>query len=423
MRSRHLLLLISWRVAYVFWLLRCGGGAASVHCSEWAAAGECSTNPAYMLDVCSEACSTVAEANCREWAALGECMRNPDYMSEACSRACNELGNAATPASDTGDISKEPSKSVATSKLATAGKIVEKEEDPHNCESLPGGCKCYYDPLNLDCPGSYGGDGAMAMCSCEYNDNTWLHVLGSFIQAFRLPEQERSAISGLFSVQMEPGGVLSMEVGYSEHGSAKRLECGAPLVNAYPGTSLEVALEELDQFGRNIFWPEVRQKLNELCIPGRVALGLLCLHAELIRKNVAAVVGYARQLGQLIPRIQGCIHAKTPWPMPGIDEYAATLQKASKLNAHDQMQLRSIMWLPDVRRMRAKQPEESESHYWPCVPIKDKSCFPTGTPYKSQSCESCCDPGAGPTGDATCFDNVFTFRRCCRTPGNQGRFW
>ena len=69
-------------------------------CAEWAAAGECQANPAYMRTQCLLACSALAPSGprpvqaCAEWAAAGECQANPAYMRTQCLLACQRADAA-----------------------------------------------------------------------------------------------------------------------------------------------------------------------------------------------------------------------------------------------------------------------------------------------------------------------------------------
>ena len=266
---------------------------------------------------------------------------------------------------------------------------------------------------------SLGHDGSLAMCSCDYADNTWLNVLSNFIWAFQ--QSDPYSLSTRFKLEMEENGILSLDVGYTT-----RIQCGAPVAAVYPGTLFAIDVEELHKFARNLFWPQVRQKLNEVCVPGRVALQLLCLHAELARRNSHGAEAYAYQLRQLYPLIQGCVQGTTPWPLPGLDSYLEKWvdpQLPPHRVALNPEQVQRLSWNPDKRLMRGKLPHESDGHYFPCVPLMDPACFPPGTPNLHMSCEHCCDPGRGPQGEAACFVGEWSFTRCCRTPNNQGRFW
>ncbi|XP_076453477.1 uncharacterized protein LOC143288737 [Babylonia areolata] len=67
----------------------------SDNCPGWAASGECSKNPGYMLlhcklscDLCSGPCIDHSD-NCPGWADYGECTRNPGYMLRHCKVSCN----------------------------------------------------------------------------------------------------------------------------------------------------------------------------------------------------------------------------------------------------------------------------------------------------------------------------------------------
>ncbi|XP_077989428.1 uncharacterized protein LOC144443759 [Glandiceps talaboti] len=74
-------------------------------CKEWADRGECSKNPAYMLQYCKQSCDVqdcdnggVGEncvdnnARCGVWANIGECRANPSYMLVNCKKSCNQCG-------------------------------------------------------------------------------------------------------------------------------------------------------------------------------------------------------------------------------------------------------------------------------------------------------------------------------------------
>lgn len=64
-------------------------------CRTWAADGECSSNPAFMLSACRESCYQCEsaacsndDAACEAWAAAGECAANEKFMVTACRHAC-----------------------------------------------------------------------------------------------------------------------------------------------------------------------------------------------------------------------------------------------------------------------------------------------------------------------------------------------
>eukprot|EP00747_Dinoflagellata_sp_TGD_P224594 gnl/TRDRNA2_/TRDRNA2_97243_c0_seq2.p1 gnl/TRDRNA2_/TRDRNA2_97243_c0~~gnl/TRDRNA2_/TRDRNA2_97243_c0_seq2.p1 ORF type:complete len:330 (-),score=46.06 gnl/TRDRNA2_/TRDRNA2_97243_c0_seq2:64-1053(-) len=298
--------------------------------------------------------------------------------------------------------------------------LVQAEEEP-DCENLPGGCRCYYDALADGCPASLGRDGQIAMCFCDYRDNTWLNVLSNFMWAFKQGQFERYRLADKFAVKLEDNGLLSMDVGYTQ-----RVQCGAPLAQVYPGTMFQADVDELHKFARNLFWPQVRVKLQEICLPGRIALQLLCLHAELGRRDGWGAQAYARQLQLFFPLMEGCAEKQTPWPFPGLGDYVRSWNHALVPPDGSLISVEvasSLSWWPDPELMRGKLPHESDGHYWPCAPLQDRSCFPTGTENLYMSCEYCCDPAKGPTGEAACFGGDWTFTRCCRTPGDSGRFY
>lgn len=75
-------------------------------CLDWANAGECGKNEAYMTRSCPRACGRCAKGgppaevasvatglvdtnkDCALWAKQGECEKNPTYMAKACARSC-----------------------------------------------------------------------------------------------------------------------------------------------------------------------------------------------------------------------------------------------------------------------------------------------------------------------------------------------
>eukprot|EP00929_Paragymnodinium_shiwhaense_P081837 TRINITY_DN42917_c0_g1_i1.p1 TRINITY_DN42917_c0_g1~~TRINITY_DN42917_c0_g1_i1.p1 ORF type:complete len:552 (+),score=108.58 TRINITY_DN42917_c0_g1_i1:69-1724(+) len=283
--------------------------------------------------------------------------------------------------------------------------------------------RCYYDAMGDGCPHSLGYDSKLIMCSCGYDDNTWFSVLGSFLWAFKQDASQRQGIAAKFGARLEGEGVISMDVGYTE-----RLQCSEQLAQVWPGTNLQLDTEELMRLAQNLFYPQVRQKLQDLCVPGRVALQLLCLHAHLHGPRDYRTTGaYAQAIASVYPMIEGCVQEKTAFPFPGLGEYVKTLVNAEVSRAGGPSltaeEAYNLAWWPGKSKLRGKRPEESEAHYWPCVPLQDKTCFPPGTPNLHMSCAHCCDPGRGPTGDAACFVGEFTFNRCCRTPGGAGRFY
>ena len=62
------------------------------YCADWAKAGECQRNPAWMLKGCPVACKECKNkcadhnANCDAWKKTGECKRNASYMNIYCAR-------------------------------------------------------------------------------------------------------------------------------------------------------------------------------------------------------------------------------------------------------------------------------------------------------------------------------------------------
>lgn len=97
----------------------------NTNCRFWAASGECSNNPNFMLGTCPNACADVGVAynidldtECPAWAARGECSRNPGYMGTHCRPSCTAHYVAATVAAV--KSYKEAKEAAAAKKAAAA---------------------------------------------------------------------------------------------------------------------------------------------------------------------------------------------------------------------------------------------------------------------------------------------------------------
>lgn len=288
------------------------------------------------------------------------------------------------------------------------------EEHPPEALNHPGGPRCYYDALAQGCPSSISIDGYKFLCTCDYGDNYWFHVLGNFLKIFKSGENDRNMLAEVLKARPEAHGGVSLDVGLPD-----RLQCSAEYADVYPGTNNQLDTDELYRFLGSILFPDVRQKLQEVCVPGRIALQLICQHALLHgMKDYQAAKAYAVKANQLWSMVSKCVEHQTPFPFPGLGEFLQAW------NSGDGLPDTSLMaWYPDSNKMRGKRPEESEAHFWPCVPLKDPQCFPSGSNNIYTSCSQCCDPAAGPTGDSNCFVGEWSFDRCCRSPNDSGRFY
>eukprot|EP00931_Biecheleriopsis_adriatica_P051493 TRINITY_DN29871_c0_g1_i2.p1 TRINITY_DN29871_c0_g1~~TRINITY_DN29871_c0_g1_i2.p1 ORF type:complete len:309 (-),score=31.90 TRINITY_DN29871_c0_g1_i2:183-1109(-) len=286
------------------------------------------------------------------------------------------------------------------------------EEHPPEALNHPGGPRCYYDALADGCPSSISADGLKFLCTCDYTDNKWFYVLGHYLNIFRSGEMERNVMAQTLKARPEAGGV-SLDLGLRE-----RVQCSTEHAKLWPGTNNLFDTNELYTFLGSIIYPQVRHKLMQVCVPGSMALQLICQHALLHGlKDFEAAKAYALQAHQLWQMVNKCVERQTPFPFPGLGEFLTSWTSEGLPESS------AIAWYPDPNLMRGKRPEESEQHYWPCAPLKDPQCFPSGADNLFTSCSECCDPGKGPLGDANCWVGEWTFARCCRTPNDGGRFY
>lgn len=403
----------------------------SPHCAQWAALGECEGNPTYMTTACARSCALRASANCAAWAKLGECEKNPAVMCKSCMEFCPLLHENAAELKATkvteaereviveglkaGNVKVEPNGKVpveAASSEETVGEI--------DCSGHPGGCRCYYDALADGCASAVPQGGILALCGCDYRDNSWLRVFTGFYRFFGSSFLERSGIVGTI-VEEKGQGVLSMEVGLKD-----KLECSHQHAAVWPGTVAMLDFDEVGKMVNSIFFGQVQQVLMDICAPGRLLLGVLCLHALLHKGDALAASAYAQAMIGILERIDSCIEGNTPYPkLIGLYRYLQSWNQVQipgteNPQAVSLTTIQRLSWWPEG--LRAKEPGQPGMNLWPCVPMRDILCWAPGSEYNYESCDYCCDPAHGPQGAAMCFDAQFSFERCCRTPDDRGFF-
>jgi len=86
------------------------------YCSAWAAQGECSNNPGYMLPNCRKSCNQCnptpppqptcsdSQTDCPTWAADAWCQRDSTYMMSSCKKSCNNCGGPSPGPTPSGGI-------------------------------------------------------------------------------------------------------------------------------------------------------------------------------------------------------------------------------------------------------------------------------------------------------------------------------
>lgn len=260
----------------------------------------------------------------------------------------------------------------------------------------------------------------MALCSCDYRDNTWLRVFTGFLRFFSAGPEERTVLIGA-TVQEKGSDVFSVDVG-----SKERLECSEQHATVWPGTLAVLDFDEVGKMVNNIMWPQVQQALMDTCATGRLLMGVVCLHVVLHKGDAVAASHYAESMAGVLERIVGCVESNTPFPkLTGLYEYLRSWQQAQVPGSENPRAIssataRRLAWWP--KDLRAKEPGHAGVNLWPCAPMRDWLCFAPGAQYQHESCEYCCDPAHGSQGAAVCFDAQWTFARCCTTPSDRGYF-
>lgn len=185
---------------------------------------------------------------------------------------------------------------------------------------------------------------------------------------------------------------------------------------------------DFDEVGKMVssIFPQVQQTLMDICAPGRLLMGVLCLHVMLHQGDALAASAYAEGMAGIMERLETCIESNTPFPrLIGLHAYLQGWRQAQIPAAEDPRAVtpataQRLAWWP--KDLRAKQPGEAGVNLWTCAPMRDWLCWAPGAEYQHESCENCCDPAHGPQGLAVCFDAEWTFGRCCQTPGDRGFF-
>merc|ERR1719480_652418 len=168
-------------------------------CRDWAASGQCETNPGYMLEACRESCGVCPPAPqptpdprpspgpcsddnqfCRDWAASGQCETNPGYMLEACRESCGVCPPAPLPTPGPPQPSPGPCSddSEFCGDWAASGQC---ETNPgYMLEACPASCRVCTGPSPVPSPGGNGCCRFGADCGdCGEDDTGWCHQSAS----------------------------------------------------------------------------------------------------------------------------------------------------------------------------------------------------------------------------------------------------
>jgi len=238
-----------------------------------------------------------------------------------------------------------------------------------------------------------------SLCQCEYNRNEWLHISTSaraVLNAMDL-SQVKQVLESLPCPHHTSGGYF--------HAREKYAFASTPEMVAYA------------------WMPEYRATLADTCVVGHLVLMLLCSQRFLL----AAGNGDQAALQSFFVHMQGIASILQLGTGDGMHE---------KENAHilDVTRcLRSSVFPVDGTRLRAYatqwlgeaftspraayaggNPDVAGSIPFkerPCVPLANLQCFPRTASFASESCTHCC---GALSHDASCFDAVWTFERCCQ---------
>mmetsp|Transcript_43474 Transcript_43474/g.139733 ORF Transcript_43474/g.139733 Transcript_43474/m.139733 type:complete len:624 (+) Transcript_43474:1239-3110(+) len=150
----------------------------------------------------------------------------------------------------------------------------------------------------------------------------------------------------------------------------------------------------------------VEGKSAHLCPPAHLFVHLLCLQQHVFRRRQQALGGVVERIMELLTPVDrwAGLH-KTPWPMraPAISAYLQSIQ--SGLISSFPLASPSFGFgregLPTWLRRCIRPPPNSGA------------CWSWNVAAVTDMCIYCCDPQHGPGRHRPCFDDIFTFERCC----------
>ncbi|CAK0852924.1 unnamed protein product [Prorocentrum cordatum] len=156
------------------------------------------------------------------------------------------------------------------------------------------------------------------------------------------------------------------------------------------------------------------QGLEGLCLPGQVALAMVCTQQWLVKGSLMGIVKWAGRMTELLSVCMDCMDAHSPLPLRRADfeRYVAVFQQG--IAKPDTPGFLAAFAFPF--RARRKELAEAGAPLHECLPLRDPTCFPRGTLNALESCTLCCTPQMGPGGNPACWDGGFTHERCCQAP-------
>eukprot|EP00927_Polykrikos_kofoidii_P050918 TRINITY_DN44756_c0_g1_i1.p1 TRINITY_DN44756_c0_g1~~TRINITY_DN44756_c0_g1_i1.p1 ORF type:complete len:1552 (+),score=302.95 TRINITY_DN44756_c0_g1_i1:152-4807(+) len=265
-----------------------------------------------------------------------------------------------------------------------------------------------------------------SFCDCDFRDNFWNHVLNDVHMLFDGGNLARNARDN-----------TTFQGRYLER-PPKDVDCPVNadrFWKAWPQFGMSRALIE-GSMG-DLWMPAARDRLKGTCMAGHLALSVICSQHFLIKaarmqengepnfmswleasyshmfaiRNLAGAKELRNCLGQQgwPLKIWGVVGYVEKWLGP---ENKGTSPMAAYLNGKvDPYQ----MLITDDMRHTAKSRKDALPDRQPCVPFKDPICWKRMSKLLMETCEHCCSPFEHKSGrgDPMCFDDVYTYERCC----------
>lgn len=233
------------------------------------------------------------------------------------------------------------------------------------------------------------------MCQCEFKDNNWVHQMTALLQNVKdLPaalQQENTSPQARW---------IAAQACHED-------------ATVFPNTELIADAQDLVKLQRAALFPSSggRLEIHHLCLPGQVAMSMVCAQQYVMKRNLRSVLKWVRLMADVLSFVHKCMDTDSPLPFRAseFEQYLGVFQGAVPTPESPSFVLR-LAWPYDAR---PKGYTEAEEPLLECLPLKDAACFPRHTGNMFESCSECCHPRHGPHGHVECWIGEYSYERCC----------
>lgn len=265
-----------------------------------------------------------------------------------------------------------------------------------------------------------------SFCDCDFRDNFWNHVLND---VHMLWDGSNLQVKARDNTTFQGRYLSKMPEGY---------DCPMMAVEFWKGWPRFGMTRGLIEGSMGDLWmPAARDRIKGICMAGHFWLTVLCSQHFLVKAARAQENGDAdsmqfleaayshmvaiRNMGQPY-QLRNCM-GQEGWPphAGALHAYAERwlgreAEGTSPMAAYMGGKLDHYQMLFDGKLAHTeKTRRDALPHRRPCVPFKDPKCWKRMSKLLMDTCEYCCSPFEHKSGRGwdLCFDDVWTFERCC----------